>query len=105
LANTPKCTGYAASEVRAEAHREEVHKEGSDEMTDRELLEKFYAEFSDFRTNTEANFTRVFSDLARIDKRFDKLDHRIDLVMEEPVSFKIMARDRLDRLEKEKIEQ
>jgi hypothetical protein len=77
-------------------------------MTDRELLEQisarletFHGEFVTFRQTTEANFTRVFDHLIRIDKRFDKMDHRIDLVMEELISFKIMARDRLDRLEKE----
>jgi hypothetical protein len=72
-------------------------------MTDRELLEKFYAEFSDFRTTTEANFTRVFDNLIRIEnyleKRFDNMDGRIDLVHQELVGVKIQTKSRIDRME------
>jgi len=86
-------------------------------MTDRELLEKIVTRLdkmdtrlekmdkrlSDFISTTEINFERLFNENRLIQAKLDNVIAQVKLNDEDHRHFKIQTRDRLDRLEEEKV--
>lgn len=79
-------------------------------MTDRELLEKIVTRLdkldnrlSDFIATTEINFERLFNENRLIQAKLDNVIAQVKLNDEDHRHFKIQTRDRLDRLEEEKV--
>jgi len=86
-------------------------------MSDRELLEKIISRLdkmdariermdrgiSAFMTNTEINFERIFNEIRLLQQKSDNVIAMVKLLDEDYRHFRIDTKDRLDRLEREKI--